>query len=390
MKILAVASTINMKYRQTAPTWWQLLKNLSELGNEVIVTPYLGDDIESPWWGTAPNPCLIESKLYNWYLDKTSTRGVGSGKSLFSFFSKALIDNYVKPKWEKHLARVCYYEDIDVVLMLSVPLNHFTGIPRLIRSSRGTPFLYYDADLPMSLPEFEGTSAFKFSQYRGADLGEYDIVLSCSKGILGKLEKMGAKRAECLYYAADPNLYRSVGAPKQFDIFFYGHRLGGKEQRLDYMLRQPSKRMTDTRFAVAGPEFVDLCNTDLSSVDLIDTDVSLNRWQTLCSESKINLNITKAVDASIFGSSCARIFELAAMNCCMVSDWYAGMEEWFEPGKEMFMVKDSDEAVEVYKKLLRDDALRASVASAAYRRVWSQHTYLHRARQLVTLINDVI
>ena len=60
MKILAVASTMDLRQRLgCTPAWWQLWKALYEIGHEVIVTPYLGDPVDSLWWRTYPNPCLV-------------------------------------------------------------------------------------------------------------------------------------------------------------------------------------------------------------------------------------------------------------------------------------------------------------------------------------------
>src|ERR1041385_6303160 len=57
-KILAVASAVDLDFRYgCTPAWWQLWKGLYEAGCDVIVTPYRGRPVESPWWRTAPNPC---------------------------------------------------------------------------------------------------------------------------------------------------------------------------------------------------------------------------------------------------------------------------------------------------------------------------------------------
>ena len=64
-KILAVASAIDLDFRYgCTPAWWQLWKGLYEVGADLIVTPYRGRPVESPWWRTAPNPTWVEGESF--------------------------------------------------------------------------------------------------------------------------------------------------------------------------------------------------------------------------------------------------------------------------------------------------------------------------------------
>src|SRR5437762_12238038 len=64
-KILAVASAADLDFRYgCTPAWWQIWKGLYTAGVDLIVTPYRGRAIESPWWRTAPNPVYREAELF--------------------------------------------------------------------------------------------------------------------------------------------------------------------------------------------------------------------------------------------------------------------------------------------------------------------------------------
>src|ERR687886_1337360 len=64
-KILAVASAVDLDFRYgCTPAWWQLWKGLYEAGCDLIVTPYRGRPVESPWWRTEPNPCYREAETF--------------------------------------------------------------------------------------------------------------------------------------------------------------------------------------------------------------------------------------------------------------------------------------------------------------------------------------
>ena len=62
-KILAVASAVDLDFRYgCTPAWWQLWKGMYEVGTDLIVTPYRGRPVESPWWRTAANPTWVEGE----------------------------------------------------------------------------------------------------------------------------------------------------------------------------------------------------------------------------------------------------------------------------------------------------------------------------------------
>ena len=66
---------------------------------------------------------------------------------------------------------------------------------------------------------------------------------------------------------------------------------------------------------------------------------------------------------------------------------YNGIERWFEPGSELIVVNDADEAVAAYRNLLDDPAQAEEMGRRARERVLDEHTYRHRARQLLSLID---
>ena len=69
MKLLVVASSLDLHQPLSAtPAWWQLLKGLAENGVELIVAPYQGPPVESPWW-TAAEPMPAPSATFGGMCD---------------------------------------------------------------------------------------------------------------------------------------------------------------------------------------------------------------------------------------------------------------------------------------------------------------------------------
>jgi spore maturation protein CgeB len=387
MKILVIASTIDLKNKLgCTPAWWQLLKALYEIGNEVIVIPYLGNPVESLWWRTYDNPCSKESIIYNSYLEGRKRRGKSpSEKTLITPIATQIIRHYIKPKWERYLMHILEKEsDIALVLLMSIPINHITGIPSKIRGRFRIPVVYYDGDMPTILPKYTVGRGFKFNYYRDANLSEFDAFLTNSKGCIADLEEMGARNVHPLYYGIDPDLVAPIEMEKDIDVSFFGYGSDFREEWMEKLITIPSREMPETNFVVAGGGF----RIDLGNAKMIG-DLSYSQWRQLCCRSKINLNITRWSHTNVYASSTSRPFELAAFGSCIVSQPYSGIDEWFKVGKEMLVVNSTEEAIETYKSLLSDETKREEMGKKARERVLREHTFKHRAAEFMRVINGV-
>jgi spore maturation protein CgeB len=69
-----------------------------------------------------------------------------------------------------------------------------------------------------------------------------------------------------------------------------------------------------------------------------------------------------------------------------VANPYNGIERWFEPGSELLVVNDAAEAVTAYRELLDDPGQAEVMGRRARERMLDEHTYRHRARQLLELV----
>ena len=384
-KLLVVASSLDLRAPlSSTPSWWQLLKAVAEEGVELIVAPYQGPPIESPWWTAAANPCQLEGDLVALAKRVAPPRTVPSGTAADSVSDRAtrlLVDRVTKPRWRNHLVRLIEQNpDTQAVLFLTVPPNHFDGVPDLISRRFNLPTYFYDGDVPASLPRFAGFRT-GFRIYQGADLSEFAGVISSSRGGVDDLLELGARNVSTLYYAADPSLFTPRTVEQDIDVFFYGHGREYRETWIDRMLDVPSQQMPEATFAVRG--------TRLGSLPRVKflPYASFSKLGEYCCRGRINLLITRQAHASVYASSTARPFELAALGCAMVSNPYLGVEEWFEPGREMLLVNDESEAIDIYRYLLRDDVSRRDLGQRARARLLAEHTYQQRARELLQILN---
>ncbi len=411
MKLLFVCASLDLTQPFSAtPAWWQLLKALYEIGVDVVATPYQGPTIESLWWRAEPNPAQWQGDgfkaardLYRKFAGEAppvqspplspSPSQWGEVRMGTVIDNEAFSDRLVRqvaqtviaPLWERHLDRILTKQpDIDAVIFLTVPLNHLVGVAAEIQRKHNKPVIYYDGDVPASLPNMSGFAS-GFRIYQGANPAEYAAFISNSKGGESALKELGARAVHTIYYGADPDVFSPVDVPAQdIDVMFYGHGREYRQQWVADMITAPSNAMPDSRFAVRGTKLGDLGRAKTLPY------LSFSKLREYACRSKINLCITRRAHASVYGSSSSRPFELSSMGCCIVANPYEGIEEWFEPGKELFVVNSQEEAIDRYRYLLDHDAERQAVGQAARERVLKEHTFRHRARQLADIVREHI
>jgi glycosyltransferase involved in cell wall biosynthesis len=362
------------------PAWWQIMKGLHSIGLEVLAVPYYGKEVHSLWWKTLRNPNRGKSLVYQSFESFMARLPNYRTRTRFRKRHAALLAKIARrtasPKWRRFLEQVMASErDLGAVILFNIPLNQLVGIFRRIRERYDIPIIAYDGDLPTSLPRFGGISS---SPYAGADLTEFDGHITNSKGVVRELREMGAQRVFTIYYGADPEAFCPIAkVDADIDIAFYGVGSAFRESAMKYMIDAPSNALQQRRFVVSGPYW----------------DKPLGRakpekisYRELVSRSRINLNIVRDPHAKTYASSTSRPFELAAMGSCVVSNPYEGIEEWFKPGREIFVVKDEEDAAKTYEWLIDNDSIRMETGQAARKRVIDQHTYTHRAREVLEVI----
>src|ERR671934_194312 len=115
-------------------------------------------------------------------------------------------------------------------------------------------------------------------------------------------------------------------------------------------------------------------------------DVPFNAFNHAIASARINLNLTRRAHAGLHASSTARPFELAMAGAAIVSNPYEGVERWFEPGQELLVARDEEEATALYGDLLADPSAAEELGRRARERALDEHTYAHRARRVLDLL----
>ena len=81
-----------------------------------------------------------------------------------------------------------------------------------------------------------------------------------------------------------------------------------------------------------------------------------------------------------------RMFEATGVGALLVTESATNLSDFFESGREVVAYDGVDDLVEKIRHFLKHDEERRRVAAAGQRRTLTEHTYGHRIRQLVRML----
>jgi spore maturation protein CgeB len=143
------------------------------------------------------------------------------------------------------------------------------------------------------------------------------------------------------------------------------------------LLIEPARRWGAGRFVVAGPQYPELAWPS-----------NVERWEhvpppehrAFYNAQRFTLNLTRGAMLAAGFSPSIRLFEAGACATPIISDAWPGLEEFFEPGRELFVAKTSGDVLRLVRETPEDE--RLAVGRRARARVLAQHTAAHRAESL--------
>lgn len=242
---------------------------------------------------------------------------------------------------------------------------------------------FYDIDTPMTLAKLETGDIDYLSEPL---VPRYDLYLSFTGGpTLDRLEqRYGAAMARALYCSVDPAIYYVKPQPVKWDLAYLGTYSEDRLPQLEALLIEPARRMSGARMMVAGPMYP----PDLEWPPNVGREIHLAPREhcDFYNSQRFTLNITRADMRRAGFSPSVRLFEAAACGTPIISDWWPGIETFFEPGREMLIARSTDDVL----RFLRDlpESKRRAIGSRARTRVLSRDTADHRAQELEGFLHD--
>lgn len=252
---------------------------------------------------------------------------------------------------------------IDEVLDLSGPLK-----------------VFYDLDTPVTLARLREEQRVDY--LRADQLREFELVLSWTGG--GALQELRdrwqVRTARPLFGCVDPDTYCRESPRAEFEcaLSYMGTFARDRQEKLDKLFLEPSRRRRDLRFLLAGSLYPWDWQWGQNVKKL--EHVAPADHPALYSSSRCTLNITRADMAQSGYCPSGRFFEAAACATPIISDWFEGLDHFFTPGEELFISHSAEDTLAALNE--PQEALQKK-ASRARQRTLDEHTGTHRAQQLL-------
>jgi spore maturation protein CgeB len=99
------------------------------------------------------------------------------------------------------------------------------------------------------------------------------------------------------------------------------------------------------------------------------------------------LNINRQSMADVGFSPPTRVFEAAGAGACLITDTWAGIDQFFAPGEEILVARSAEEIVSLLRNYHGKRA--AQIGRRMLERALRDHTYNLRARQVDATLRTV-
>jgi spore maturation protein CgeB len=240
--------------------------------------------------------------------------------------------------------------------------------------------IWWDVDAPATLAMLREHPDHPLHDW----LPDLDMVLSYGGGqpVIDAYRALGARHCEPVYNALDPEIHHPVAPDPRFSasLAFLANRLPDREARVTEFFFAPAGRLPEDRFLLGGSGW------DSAQVPpnvAVLGHVGTAQHNAFNCTPRMVLNVARDSMASNGFSPATRVFEAAGAAACIITDDWAGIEMFLQPGQEILVARDGRDV----EDFLRTQALNPRlIGAAAQRRVLAEHTYVHRARQVDAIL----
>ncbi len=236
---------------------------------------------------------------------------------------------------------------------------------------------FYDMDTPVTLNKLRAGEPVFYLPPRG--LGDFDLVLSYTGGPALEAEmqaRLGTKRIIPMYGSVDPEAHYPVSPVEAYrcDLSYLGTYAADRQEGVESLLLEPARARPDRRFLMAGAMYPPEMRRP-ENVQVMGNLPPPEHPAFYCS-SRLTLNVTRQAMAQMGYCPSGRLFEAAACGTPILSDWWAGLDQFYEPQKEILIAQGSGDVVAA---LELSDAELGRIARAARQRTLEEHTAERRA-----------
>jgi len=206
----------------------------------------------------------------------------------------------------------------------------------------------------------------RFDDYSRWWIPYLDFVLTNDKGSIKKYEGIGAAAIHAVS-GSNPDIFKKLNLPTIYDISFVGKKFGDRGLWVDQL----------NRIGININAYGNGWNAGY-----VTTDEMVN----IFNSSKINLCFMQSYGINTRPQFKTRIFEVCMCGGFLLCEYVSGIEDYFEPDKEIVCFHDLEDAKTKIQYYLRNDKERETIAHAGWVRSkanYSQEIMLYRIFRIV-------
>ncbi len=308
-----------------------------------------------------------------WYADNRDLPELEHGQvHLYSTLAE------IKRKYKKQVS------EADLVIVGSfVPEGVQLG-EWVTNTARGAT-AFYDIDTPVTISKLESGDVDYISPRL---ISRYNLYLSFTGGpILRRIERTyRSPFVRPLYCSVDPDLYSPGSHKPAFDLGYMGTYSSDRQPSLDRLMLEPARLWKAARMIVAGAQYPGTIRWPANVARVMHLSPAEHR--AFYGSQRFTLNLTREAMRIAGYSPSVRLFEAAACGTPIISDFWEGIDEFFEPGEDILITNSPQETLDCLRSV--SESLRTTIGANGRARVMREHTALHRAAELEAYAFEVL
>lgn len=247
---------------------------------------------------------------------------------------------------------------------------------RVLECRGHSAVIFWDVDAPATIARMKENPKDPFINA----VRQYDAIFTYGGGPGNRSDYLafGARAYYSIYNGVDPDTHHPVPIDPAYncDLAFVGNRLPDRESRVDELFLRAAQLAPEKRFLLGGEGWDGkVLPPNVRWVGHVPTSAH-NRIN--CSAGMV-ININRSSMAECGYSPPTRIFEAAGAGACMLCDAWPGLDECFEPGREIIVIHNAEEVVQALRHY--DQPMRRRFGSAFLAAALQRHTYEVRAEK---------
>jgi spore maturation protein CgeB len=245
--------------------------------------------------------------------------------------------------------------------------------------------VFYDLDTPVTLNRLRAGEKVEYVGPNG--LRDFNLVLSYTGGNALELLKteLAAKLVAPLYGSVDPEVHKPAAPAQMFEcnLSYLGTYAEDRQRALEELFVKPARRVLDQKFLIGGAQYPE--EFPWAENIFFTRHVAPPDHPAFYSSSWLTLNVTRAAMSELGYCPSGRLFEAAACGVPIISDWWEGLDEFFDPDSEILVARTSEDVIDALKLPAET---RKKIASAAQERTLAEHTAVQRAIDLENILQN--